>query len=207
VRQAVGADGDGVAFSSGSSDWLKEIPKRSEDQVGEAAKLPDAKPIRGRSTPSGAKSEAAGAVSDSPTGRAFGSEVHEVFEQVGWIDEEAPVLSDSGAGKLVAELLEVSEVRERFTKAGREVELHREQGFEVLVDGRWVSGIVDRLVVGEGTVEVIDFKTDAVDSAEVLVERYAGQMKAYRKVMEKLSPDFKVRCRMLSTNMRTWMDC
>lgn len=207
VRRAVGADGDGVAFSSGSSDWLREIPERSEGVVEEVVELPDAKPIRGRSTPSGAKAEASGAVSDSPTGRAFGSEVHEVFEQVGWVDEEVPVLPDREAGKLVAELLEIPEIREGFERKGAELTLHREQSVELIIDGKWMSGIVDRLVVGEGVVEVIDFKTDAVESAEILVERYAGQMKAYRKVMEKLYPDLEVRCRMLSTRLKKWVAC
>jgi hypothetical protein len=46
-----------------------------------------------------------------------------------------------------------------------------------------------------------------VDSAEVLVERYSGQMKAYRQVMTQLYPEMEVRCRMLSTKLMAWVEC
>lgn len=207
VRQAVEAEGDGVVFSSGNSDWLKKVSGRAGNEPRPAPELVDSKPIRARSTPSGAKDQAAGGLVDSPTGKVFGSEVHELFELVGWVDEEAPDLPSNEAGKLVGELLEVPEIMHGFERSGRELKLFREQAVELIVDDKWMSGVVDRLVVGDGTVEVIDFKTDAVDSAEVLVERYQGQMKAYRRVMEKLYPGMEVRCRMLSTKLKAWVEC
>jgi ATP-dependent exoDNAse (exonuclease V) beta subunit len=79
---------------------------------------------------------------------------------------------------------------------------------EAILGGKWLSGIVDRLhVIRDGAgavteVEVIDFKTDAVESAEQLVERYAGQMEAYREVMSKAFGGVPVRCLLLSTKLR-----
>ena len=207
VRRAVGADGEGEVFRSGDAGWLNEVKDRVVTEVSEDVALAAAQPMRGRSTPSGAKAEAKGEVVDSPTGKKFGSEVHEVFEQVGWVDEVTPGLPDTEAGQLVKELLEVSDIRQGFERAGRELQLYREQSVEVIDQGKWLSGIVDRLVVGEGRVEIIDFKTDAVDSAEVLGERYRGQMAAYRRVMQKLYPDHEISCRMLSTKLATWIDC
>jgi ATP-dependent exoDNAse (exonuclease V) beta subunit len=164
-----------------------------------------------RTTPSGAKKEAAGIVA-SPTGMAFGSAVHAAFEAVGWVDEEVPVLPAGDAGALVGELLGMSEVRGFFERGGRNVELYREQAVEAILGGKWLSGIVDRLHVirdGAGTVtevEVIDFKTDAVESAEQLVERYAGQMEAYREVMARAFGGVPVRCCLLSTKLRRWVE-
>jgi ATP-dependent exoDNAse (exonuclease V) beta subunit len=148
----------------------------------------------------------------SPTGMAFGSAVHAAFEVVGWVDEEVPALPPGDAGKLVGELLEMAEIRGLFERGGRKVELYREQTVEAIVGGKWLSGIVDRLHVirdGAGTVvevEVIDFKTDAVETPEQLVERYAGQMEAYREVMAKVFGGVPVRCLLLSTKQRRWVE-
>ena len=97
-------------------------------------------------------------------------------------------------------------------RGGRTVDLFREQPVEAILDGKWLSGIVDRLhVIRDGAgvvkeVEVIDFKTDAVETPEQLVERYAGQMEAYREVMAKAFGGAPVRCGLLSTKLRRWVD-
>lgn len=207
IRRAVSADGEGEVFRSGDSQWLDEVEDRELAEEGEDVALGEAKPMRGRSTPSGAKADTKGAVVDSSTGRKFGSEVHEVFERVGWVDEVDPELPDSEAGQLVKELLEMSDIRQGFERAGREMQLYQEQSVEVIDQGKWLSGIVDRLVVGEGSVEIIDFKTDAVESGEVLIERYKGQMEAYRRVMRTLYPDHEISCRLLSTKLAKWIEC
>jgi ATP-dependent exoDNAse (exonuclease V) beta subunit len=148
----------------------------------------------------------------SPTGMAFGSAVHAAFEAVGWIDEVAPVLLAGDAGTLVRELLEIPEIRPRFERGGRKVDLFREQPVEAILDGKWLSGIVDRLhVIRDGAgevqeVEVIDFKTDAVERSEQLVERYAGQMAAYREVMARAFGGVPVKCWLLSTKLRKWVE-
>jgi ATP-dependent exoDNAse (exonuclease V) beta subunit len=80
-----------------------------------------------------------------------------------------------------------------------------------VLDGEWISGIIDRLHLhrdesGRVTrVEVIDFKTDAVNDICILSERYSGQMNAYRRVIEKAYPNAKVECILLSTRCRGWV--
>ena len=207
VRRAVEAEGDGEVFRRGDPKWLNEIKPRPSEEKSAELPLVEGSPIRARSTPSGEKKDALAGTVDSPTGKRFGSEVHEVFELVGWVDEESPELPETDAGRLVKELLQVPEIRVDFERAGRGLKLYREQAVELLLDGKWLSGIVDRLVIGEEVVEVIDFKTDAVSSPDELLERYRGQMEAYRKVMEKLYPEADVRCRMLSTKLKAWVEC
>jgi ATP-dependent helicase/nuclease subunit A len=127
---------------------------------------------------------------------------------VSWIDEEVPVLPAGDAGRLVGELLELSEIRPLFELGGRNVDLFREQPVEAVLGGKWLSGIVDRLHVirdaaGAVTeVEVIDFKTDAVEKPEQLVERYAGQMEAYQQVLSKAYGGVPVKCLLLSAKLR-----
>ena len=68
-------------------------------------------------------------------------------------------------------------VADMETTARRLNELFREQPIDAMQDGKWLSGIIDRLHLhrdpaGEVTrVEVIDFKTDAVDDLQQLLAR------------------------------------
>ncbi|BCX49288.1 ATP-dependent DNA helicase UvrD [Haloferula helveola] len=207
MMRAVGGDAAGVVWQSGDGDWWRTVKSRDSD--GEKPEMPalvGGIPMRERSTPSGEKAETSGA-SGSSGGRRFGSEVHRVFEEVGWLDESTASLPDSDAGRLVGELLEVPEIRAKFERAGRTIERFVEQPVECLLDGKWMSGIIDRLHVLDGRrkLEVIDFKTDAVESPEELRERYQGQMEAYRKALAMIYPDAEIECLLLSTKLRKWV--
>jgi ATP-dependent exoDNAse (exonuclease V) beta subunit len=111
---------------------------------------------------------------------------------------------------VVAELLEIPALRALFERSGRPVELFREQPVDAIVDGKWLSGVMDRLHLhrdAAGTVtrvEVIDFKTDALDELEKLVDRYSAQMNAYRDVMARAYPNARIECVLLSTRCRAW---
>ena len=80
---------------------------------------------------------------------------------------------------------------------------------EVIVDGKWMSGVVDRMHVhrdAEGRaelVEVLDFKTDRVESPEELVERYGEQLEAYAEAVGAIFGEVEVRKRLVSTALRT----
>ncbi|HVU26074.1 MAG TPA: UvrD-helicase domain-containing protein [Opitutus sp.] len=89
----------------------------------------------------------------------------------------------------------------------------RERAFEVVLDGAWVSGICDRVVVerdvrGRATgATVFDFKTDRVEGeAEVTaaVARHAPQMNLYRRAVALLAglPVAVVGCVVVFTRLR-----
>ena len=98
-------------------------------------------------------------------------------------------------------------VRGLFERRGRSVDLLREQPVEALIDGRWLSGIIDRLHLERDdagavvAVEIIDFKTDAVNDAAELAARHAGQMAAYRRVLGMIYPAAQIRCVLVSTKL------
>ncbi|MDL2219209.1 UvrD-helicase domain-containing protein [Ruminococcaceae bacterium OttesenSCG-928-O06] len=48
-----------------------------------------------------------------------------------------------------------------------------------------VQGIADLVLVGDGEVEIADYKTDRVDAPEELMARYAAQLRLYRTAIEK----------------------
>jgi ATP-dependent helicase/nuclease subunit A len=197
VSEALGADDRvGVVFQEGSAKWFENVPLMAPaEAAGVARSLPSAQARRERTTPAGAKKNTA--IRRSSTGMRFGRAVHEAFERIGWIDEEPP---DTGGFPQIGELLKTTGVSEYFERRGRKVELFREQPVEAILDGRWLSGVIDRLHLHrdpEGRVsrvEVLDFKTDAVERSEELLERYSGQMEAYRKAMELAFPGAEVLC-------------
>ena len=141
----------------------------------------------------------------------FGSEVHAAFEQVGWVDEASPVLPTGDGGKVVGELLGIPAMRKLFERGGRAVELYREQPIDAIVDGKWLSGVMDRLHLHRdqsgrvACVEIIDFKTDGLEEIGKLADRYSAQMNAYREVMERAYPKARVECILVSTRCRDWV--
>ena len=212
LARSIGSEGrTGTVYQSGSPDWVETIPRvlRAKATAG-LPPLAAGVARRERTTPSGAMKKPAASVTRSAGGMKFGSEVHAAFEQVGWIDEERPVLPPGEAGSLVAGLLEIPDLRKLFERDGRTVELFREQPVEAMLDGKWLSGVMDRLhlhrdVSGQvKRVAVIDFKTDAVNGTSELVGKYAAQMTAYREVMERAYPGAVVECILLSTSCRGW---
>jgi len=64
--------------------------------------------------------------------------------------------------------------------------------------------VIDRLIVGPGRVDVLDFKTNRLGSdtahRAALIEHYRPQMKAYRAAAEALFPGREVGARLLWTD-------
>ena len=213
LATSISSDGQpGVVYQSGSPDWVETLPRASKPKENSVLPSLAAGVVRReRVTPSGLKKKQGAAVVHSASGMEFGSAVHEAFEQVGWVDEVAPALPSGDAGTLVADLLKIPKLRQLFERAGRSVALFNEQPVDAILDGKWLSGVMDRLHLHRNTagvvtrVEVIDFKTDALDEIGSLVERYSGQMNAYREVMELAYPGAEVECVLLSTRCREWV--
>ncbi|MGE0045006.1 MAG: double-strand break repair helicase AddA [Hyphomonadaceae bacterium] len=69
------------------------------------------------------------------------------------------------------------------------------------IAGLSVRGIVDRLVVSDHEVEIIDFKSDrpAPETAEEAPEGYVLQMALYRAVLQQIFPNRGVKCALIWT--------
>jgi ATP-dependent helicase/nuclease subunit A len=127
--------------------------------------------------------------------RELGTQVHAVFQQVAWLEEGASLLDNLDPATPAAVRDQVArgdaspEVRAVFTRPPDEVSLWREQPFEIMLDGSWVSGVFDRVVLhqdAEGRLVragIIDFKTNRVDDParlDELAAHYRDQMDTYR---------------------------
>ena len=214
LARSVGADNPaGVAYQSGTPDWVDQLPMLEPATLLAATPaLGAAIPRRGCLTPSAAKRPEHAAV-HSPAGMIFGTAIHALLERVAWVDESPPVLPASEAGKVVAQLLENPALHEVFARQGRSIDLFREQPTTAILEGRILSGIIDRLHLhrdpaGSVTrVDVIDYKTDAVRDPAELRERYAGQMAAYQTVLRRIYPNADVRAHLLSVPHAALVEC
>lgn len=199
----------------GEADWFEEFPLQpaAPSAPPPMVLLPPG-PRLARKTPSSEKAAspagASGKSTDSPGGMAFGTALHTAFEKIAWLDDDGtPDLpGDESVRSRIEECLAETEVREFFTRAGRDIVLLREQPFDVIADGAWTSGVIDRLHLHRenGTVkraDILDYKTDKVDSGAELVEKYSGQMRAYRRAVAAatgLAPE-AIRCLLVSTRL------
>ena len=86
-----------------------------------------------------------------------------------------------------------------WTRPAGPAEVWRERAFDVVLDGEWVSGVFDRVVVrrAEGCATVFDFKTGGPAS----VEPHARQMSLYRHALARLTglPEADVRAEIVFT--------
>jgi ATP-dependent helicase/nuclease subunit A len=142
--------------------------------------------------------------SDEREAAAFGAEVHQLFAEIEWGSpseiagkirawESAGALP--GAIEQVVGCLRASALVDLWSPAvGAEV--WRERAFEIVLDGAWVTGVFDRVIVtrspsGVATAAtVFDFKTDTLRSeadVERAMRRHSAQLNAYRRVLARLT--------------------
>jgi ATP-dependent exoDNAse (exonuclease V) beta subunit len=125
----------------------------------------------------------------------LGTEIHEALASIEWMDTsrfDVKNLSDEAA-RLIRIFLAKPTAREIFNRPEGRFDLWRERAFDLILDGQWVSGIFDRVVIhysidgNPRSATVYDFKSDHGSLAEI-EERYAGQMATYRKAISALLP-------------------
>ena len=103
--------------------------------------------------------------------------------------------------RLVATCLANPRVHALFEKPAGDVELLREQAFEAVLDGRWLSGKIDRLQLEKDAAgrpvraRILDVKTDPTPEPE----QHRGQMDDYRQAAGRLFalPPDRVACTLL----------
>jgi len=133
--------------------------------------------------------------------REFGSAVHAAFEKIEWMDNVDDITSLLPADtppdvtEHVIKCLHQPEIAGLFKRPSGRCEIWREQPFEILLEGKWISGVFDRVVISmdnDGKPEsaaIIDYKTNRIDLPEKLdewTEHYRTQLDTYRKAIVRL---------------------
>ena len=127
----------------------------------------------------------------------FGRAVHALLAEVEWADGAGRLVAQwaarGAAGEAALACLRESALASVWARpaAAEFVEVWRERAFEIVLDGAWVTGVFDRVVVerdaagGAVRATVFDFKTDTDDSA--VLERHAAQLNLYRQAVANLA--------------------
>jgi ATP-dependent exoDNAse (exonuclease V) beta subunit len=187
-------------FESGDFDWMKtkkkitETPEMKFKPVATGhrhLRLPRRRPsTHGETVLSAAKlfepreSDAA----------SFGRAVHGIFEEIKWHDENTVARLEAHREKSpdalaeVERCLAVEEVAQLFAP-NPDAEVWLERAFELVLDGEFCSGVFDRVVLHDGSAQIIDFKTDHVeaDTIDDAVKRHQPQLALYRRVLARLT--------------------
>jgi ATP-dependent exoDNAse (exonuclease V) beta subunit len=203
----------GEQWSDGDARWFDAVARVGEElRVGSqdtGAEHDGLEPLAGAPgaarlvarRPSGEKrSTVDGAVLFALTGAAgaeFGTTVHALLAEVGWGGvEEAERLEsewrergeDVAAREIALACVGAPGLAGVWARPDAGAEVWRERAFEVVLDGRWVTGVFDRVVIDRDATgvargaTVFDFKTDAAPDAA----RHAGQMGLYRRAAARL---------------------
>ncbi|MCX6923074.1 MAG: PD-(D/E)XK nuclease family protein, partial [Verrucomicrobia bacterium] len=202
-----------LQWEQGSRDFGAEGKAPHVTAVGTqpVLQLPLPMPRRKRRRPSDAGHEsftqrptAAGSIG----GQEFGTAVHEAFEQIEWWTPDQALEGDKDAVALVRKCLALSDMRALFTREKERDEALRELPVEFMEKDTWWSGVIDRLVLrrdaagGLCKAVLIDFKTDRVENAAALRDRYSEQLAIYHRAISsalKLA-DHQVEVVLLSTH-------
>jgi ATP-dependent helicase/nuclease subunit A len=123
----------------------------------------------------------------------LGTEVHEILSKIEWFYGALPSMARASeeAMLLVERLLNHAFGKEVFCKPYVPCDVWRERSFDVMIQGSWVSGIFDRVVVerdetgGAVSAVIYDFKTDHGSISEIEA-KYVGQMEVYRNAAAQL---------------------
>lgn len=205
-------------YEHGTKDWYKNIPiaREKPNIVVPEIKLPDEffnkTPTERESPvlPSAHGEHEVSAVSlfsgVGNDGMDFGSAVHELFAGVNWIDEmdmdglirqwqESSALSEEMKHDIIQHFLKAvaaPEIRGALSRPDCNLTLWREKSFDVMLDGRWISGVFDRVIIVHDQNGIIlqataqDFKSDNITDEPALAARvgfYRPQLSIYQKAL------------------------
>ena len=227
----VGSQACAGAWSAGDATWFEGVTAavaRKEPPAPE----PDLDPRtmarasrRASRRPSGSKAGVVPAAQvfalEGGAATEFGSAVHTLLSQVEWLDDREAERhatawrehEDRNAAVQALACLR-AEALAHVWQRPRQGEVWRERSFEIVLNGEWVTGAFDRVVIernattGRATrVTVFDFKSDVVeDAADVAagVARHAAQLNVYRRVAAVLTglPAATVRCELVFTRVQ-----
>ncbi len=189
----LGACGEG--FERGNPQWFEAFARPAESGAEvESEEVSLAAPVTGTPRPQlpsdgHERSDVEAEGHFAPGGARIGTAVHAALARISWLNEGRDPDFDSipkEARSLVAGFLQTSAAKKLFSRPSEPCWLWREQPFDVLIGGRWVSGVFDRVQVGLDSdgrpvaAVIYDFKTDRLSGGR-LEERYAGQLAAYQQ--------------------------
>lgn len=205
-------------------DWYKtfQLPEADEKEPLSYGSVPLtlARQRPRRRTPSGSEKAVVKAEQifnpQSSEARELGTQVHELFERIDWWEPDISIPMETGQGvsheavDQVRTSLESNEFQAALSQPSTPTALWREKNFEIVLDGEWLSGTFDRVVIEKSpegpplAATILDFKTDRVATKadhDTAVLKYQPQLETYRAVLSRLLkiPESRIQAKLLFT--------
>jgi len=209
--------GEILLCENGDAAWYEDTPieKSAGPVIEEGSFSIDFEGILKKKTPSGNEGYVIHGDSLFAGGNSrameLGTAVHEIFEGLGllpddWQEAGAKAFADwqrkndfaktvrDEAEKLFMDALASPEVRDAL-KLKAATEVWQERSFDIILDGSWISGTIDRVTLirdEQGNLTqavVLDYKTDQVTNDAKInakIETYAPQLEMYRQVLSRM---------------------
>ncbi|MGZ0655365.1 UvrD-helicase domain-containing protein [Coraliomargarita sp. W4R72] len=200
LRQCLGdeADENGLIWSTGEPDWhnaftAKVIEPAPKEDTPTRVTFEPAHPRLQLQRPSSDKHtrlKASVLLDFEANAAEFGTQVHDAFEQIAWLDDETEV------DPLLQECFANTEIKALFTQPAESVVLWREKAFSYVEGDQFINGVFDRVhlhkdAAGKITkAEIIDFKTDRIHEGTTIAqanEKHRPQLQAYAKALSKIT--------------------
>ncbi|WP_269525839.1 UvrD-helicase domain-containing protein [Coraliomargarita parva] len=194
-----------LAWECGDMHWHRSFQVRSRE-TGEASPPEPSRPYRPShprlqlARPSSGKSRQfkAGNYFDlNETSANFGTEVHAVFEQVEWLEGDAPDFhASSEAVAAVEACFGQADIRKLFRQPDGGCELWRERAFSLVQGTRFYNGVFDRVHLHKDSTgrithaAIIDFKTDRINEPNTVsnaAEQHRHQLEDYRNALSRIT--------------------
>jgi ATP-dependent helicase/nuclease subunit A len=162
----------------------------------------------GKSVPRFNKNASEWAISDI-TPKAFGTLVHYFFElqcgkDYGQFLKDLPSYIQHGASTETPEVQhEIHTIFLRLAKHDDIVRLlNRTALAEVPIhgidaDNRYINGVIDRLIIEESCITIIDFKSGTTEADDTAPEHYAMQLRTYKTLLTALYPKHEIICNLV----------
>ena len=202
LRERLGdaPDAGGCLWSTGDPDWYQSFqpeaqPAATDDAPTSIATFAPAhqrlqlhRPSSGKS---GGRIPAAHLLDLRAEAAAYGTRVHDAFEQITWLGE-----NDTEYDPLLAECLASTSIRQCLTRPDNPVELWREKSFSLVEGNQFITGVFDRVHLhldAAGTLthaDIIDFKTDRIRERQTLDEaaaKHRPQLDAYAAALSQIT--------------------
>lgn len=199
-------------YVKGKTNWYEATPLKEKAATAEQpVKLKiDFKDSLKRRTPSGSEpyiTYGENLFTGATTGAMnLGTAVHELFEFLSWADiddydevlqkwqatVEYPTEMIQTASDMFISALNSPDVFASLSRPSPQSELWREQDFSVVLDGEWISGSFDRVVINKDAngkvidAVIMDYKTDQAENDQEIKAKaavYAHQLQLYSKVL------------------------
>jgi ATP-dependent exoDNAse (exonuclease V) beta subunit len=216
AKVVIGGREAGRLWESGEAQWFAGVagPAQPASRPPRARKSRVARAAARRRLLSAAPSQGAEHVrsgdlvfaASARRSRGFGSAVHALFSRIRWwpdSDLSAATAAWRAGGEWEDAILDEAAVHVREALAQPEIaaalarpagssEVWCERSFDVVVEGTWVTGVFDRVVVvcdATGQIEraeVLDYKTNVIEDeahARQVAEEYRPQMESYRRAL------------------------